>query len=586
MNEKESKNDLPLQLNKMNKREVQNKRMLSEIGESKLYIDLMTELNSLEWEEPIYLDDYDLPTFPTEIYSSVIRDMTNSVADFTQTPPDFAAMVTIGALSTALSKKFLIEPKDGWTEPLNTYTMPLMEPSNRKSSVFKSMMAPIYKHENELIKKREPIIERTNAKLFALDKRIDYLQKAFAKTNDSSTKEEIDEAINAKTKITRLYTPCLVLDDATPEVVVVRLKENNEKISILSAEGDFLENLKGKDVKVDIYLKGHSGDNHRDDRIGRKTEKLDNPLITICIAAQPGILKNLPDFLHDRGFVSRFLFAVPKDFIGYRDPNPPSVPPEVQDKYNKLLTKLMNFESDNPITLHLDAAGRNLLVTLQTEVEKEFREGGVLHDGLNFWGGKLVGQLVRLAGLLHISSHANTAEDINDIPTIISNESLHAAFRLKDYFIAHAEKAFGVMRQNAALTDAKYILEKLLKEGFIISRQAIWQKTKKKFVTAERLDRSFNVLVSRYYIKRVLSGKSGRQEFIYLNPKLWEVKNKCPNSPETSGSNVKSIQTVGSSKYLSIPNDPISSVKKNMQNIFPKDSDSLLQNSKKIVQKL
>src|SRR5690606_4181614 len=144
--------------------------------------------------------------------------------DFTQTPADFAAMVTFGALSTALSKKFLIEPKNGWTEPLNTYTMPLMEPSNRKSSVFKSMMAPIYKHENELIKKREPLIEKTNAKLYALDKRIDHLQKAFAKTNDSSTKDEIDEAIDAKTKISRLYTPCLVLDDATPEVVVDRLK--------------------------------------------------------------------------------------------------------------------------------------------------------------------------------------------------------------------------------------------------------------------------------------------------------------------------------------------------------------------------
>lgn len=86
--------------------------------------------------------------------------MINAVAEFTQTPPDLAAMVAIGVLSTVLSEKFVIEPKAGWKESLNTYTMPLMESSNRKTPVYLSMTEPIYSFENELIEEMKSKVKK------------------------------------------------------------------------------------------------------------------------------------------------------------------------------------------------------------------------------------------------------------------------------------------------------------------------------------------------------------------------------------------------------------------------------------------
>lgn len=66
-----------------------------------------------KWSMPVTFDEYDTIPFPIEIFPATIQNMVKAVAIDTQTPIDLAAMVCIGVLSTALSKKFAIEPKTG-----------------------------------------------------------------------------------------------------------------------------------------------------------------------------------------------------------------------------------------------------------------------------------------------------------------------------------------------------------------------------------------------------------------------------------------------------------------------------------------
>lgn len=565
--------DMPLKLSNKDKEEVRKDRKLSSVEESKLFNDVMIAVNEehkgsssdnyeeVEWEIPVIIDEYNTPAFPVEVYTPIIRNMINAVADFTQTPPDLAAMVAIGVLSTVLSKKFVMEPKAGWKESLNTYTMPLMESSNRKTPVYLSMTEPIYSFENELIEEMKSKVKKRKVERTALEKRIEKLQNDFAKTKDPAIKEEIKDVVDELEQLPEFYLPSLLLDDVTPEIVVTRLKENNEKISIMSAEGDLLEKLKGKgtdQVKLDVFLKGYSGDPLRVDRVGRGTERLNKPLLTICISAQPSVIQSMPESLHDRGFIPRFLFAVPNDYVGYRDPNSPPIPQEIRNQYTALIKKLLNFKTKDPIILHFDEAAKMELVKFLAEVEMEFREGGVLHDRLKSWGGKLVGQLVRIAGLLHVSHHAETATSITEIPTTINIETLVSAFQLKNYFISHAEKAFGIMKQNPLLVDAQFILQKILNEKeLVISRQTIWQKTRKRIEIAERLSRAFDVLESRYYIQRVWGGKSGRKEFIHVNPFLFQSTNLNPNSPNIFKIVGNTRVKEGKQDDLKAPNFPI-----------------------------
>jgi hypothetical protein len=218
---------------------------------------------------------------------------------------------------------------------------------------------------------------------------------------------------------------------------------------------------------------------------------------------------------------------------------------------------MLNFSTNQPIALHLELESEKLLSTFQMEVEINLREGGILHDQLKAWGGKLVGQLIRIAGLLHITKYAETASCIEDIPTVIDKETLTKALQLKEYFIAHAEKAFGIMKQNELLVDARFILGKLLAEQkLVISKQALWQKTKKRFEVAEQLNNTLNMLESRFYIQRVFCGKSGRKEMIYVNPLLFESMNAEPNTPNTWLTLKNKEKKEGELQNLKVPNSP------------------------------
>ncbi|MDL0421929.1 YfjI family protein, partial [Caldibacillus thermoamylovorans] len=325
------KNYLPTYRTKEEIEEMRKNRKMTDGGAGEeLFKELVNALNEkqpadndeLEWEIPVPFNTYNLPKFDSQVFSPTIKDMVESVAKFTQTPVDLPAIIAFGVLSTVLSKKFFVEPKKGWKEPLNTYTTVLMESSNRKSAAYNAMTEPIYLYEKDLINEMKPKIQKRFAERGAIKKRIEKLQNDYAKTSDPAIKEEIKDVVDELEALPELYVPALLLDNSTEEKIVTRLKENNEKIAIMSSEGDLFERIKLKgneSEKLDVYLKGYSGDPLRVDRVTRDTERLEEPLMTICISAQPTVIQSMPRKLNDRGLIPRFLFSIPDDFVGYRD---------------------------------------------------------------------------------------------------------------------------------------------------------------------------------------------------------------------------------------------------------------------------
>ena len=49
-----------------------------------------------------------------------------------------------------------------------------------------------------------------------------------------------------------------------------------------------------KTVNIDVLLKGHSGDSIRVDRIGRNSESIMNPSLSVLLAVQPNVLSGMP----------------------------------------------------------------------------------------------------------------------------------------------------------------------------------------------------------------------------------------------------------------------------------------------------
>ncbi|AQX53053.1 YfjI family protein [Priestia flexa] len=504
-------------------------------GNEELYIDVMKSIETgtvkqplqsseEEWSMPVTFDEYNTLPFPVEVFPNTIQDMVKAVSIHNQTPIDLSAMVCIGVLSTALSKKFVMAPKQDWLEPLNTYTAVFMSSGNRKSSVFKEITKPLYDHAYELSKEMEPKVLKRALKRNALEKRIDKLQNDYAKSNDPSLLQEIEEVSDELLKHPELTKPRLTLDNATSEEVVIALKENNEKISIMSSEGDLFIKFVNRTEKGkhDVYLKGYSGDHLQVDRVLRAGENLTEPLLTICIAAQPTVVENIPSYIHERGIPARFLFSIPKDTLGYRDPFPPSIPTEVSRRYHELIRKMLIFSPNETVILRLNENSLEKLKPLIIDIEKELRENGLFEGYLKFWGSKLVGQIMRIAGLLHVAHLAETS-DMQKITAEVSVEIIEKAFLLKNYFISHAQKVFGVMKQNETLNDANYLLEKILNEKEpLIEKQTIHQKSKKRIQGKERYVRAYDLLEYHSYIKQVKGGKYGNKGMILVNPLLFK----------------------------------------------------------------
>jgi replicative DNA helicase len=501
-------------------------------------LQLMTQFNEEQrymeqWEEPVYYDKYNLPAFNVEIFPNWLKDFINAVAVTTQTPVDMAGMGALTILSIALAKNYEINPYGDWIEPLNTYCLTLMGPANRKSSVFREMCLPVIqfeKEENERLHLEAQKVESTKR---ALQRRIDHLEGLYAKDGDDNIFEEIAEAQQELESLPDVYLPTFITDDATPETLVTLMKQNKERIAVISAEAGLFGMVNGRyngQINLEVYLKGHTGDYLRVDRRGR-TECLEAPLITIGIFGQPDAVKNLPPVFHGRGLMARFLYSSPKDFKSFRDVRPKPIPANLRNQYIKNIKLLMQQMTEKPIILKFGNDADALFQAFQESIEIQLRDGGALSE-IPEWGGKLVGNIARIAALLHIAKHIEGYLSPATIPVDIDAETVHGATTLSNFFIEHAKASLGKMRITTETEEAVDLLrvihrkyKKLYDDTGLISSpipyREIQQAVKSRY-DSKQLKFLSNVLEERGFVRLFTDAKSTSKpkQYLMVNPYL------------------------------------------------------------------
>ncbi|UAT31466.1 DUF3987 domain-containing protein [Bacillus badius] len=495
---------------------------------------------SQEWERPILFEDYTLPPFPTNIFPDWLKNYVEAVAEATQTPKDMASMAAISVLSIAAAKKFEINVYGSWIEPLNTYTITLMGSANRKSSVFELMTRPILQFEKEERERLKIEIRNRKSEIKALEKRLEHVINTNAKKPDQKYIEEIKRINEELEALPEIYSPSFIIDDITPESLQKALEENGEKIGVLSAEGGIFEIIRGrysKELNMDIFLKGHSGDYSRTDRKHGMTMIVEKPTLTIGIFAQPDVLQDLPKAFNGRGLMARFLFSLPKDFRGYRKIRPKDISSSERSEYTKYVRRLLELEMGGTQRLILTEKADYYFQYLQQNIEERLRDDGDLSE-FSDWGGKIVGQLARIAGLLHIAKHITNGVNI---PLKIEEETILSLLELKEYLINHAMAAHGCMGTNDELEQLKYLLsvikrkskeryEKKPTKEIMLAYRDIQQWTKKRFKKSVFLKNALQELEQYGYIRGI---EEGRKVFYQINPFIFtDALKTSPTFPD------------------------------------------------------
>ena len=414
--------------------------------------DAYNAADAVVWDTPLPFDEYDLPAFPTDALPETIRRYVLAVAESTQTPVDMAAVEALGIVSLCCQGKYFIRGNADWAEPLNTYMVVIMEPAERKSSVLSMMIRPVEEYEKGENSRRNVGIIESQMVLSRLEKEKRSLVERASK--GKATEEEV----RAKAAEIAKYEPVkplrLFVDDVTSEKLTSVLAENKGRAAVVSAEGgifDIISGLYSRNVNIDVFLKGHSGDTIRVDRIGRASESIIHPALTMMLAVQPEVLNGLMsnNTFRGRGLTARFLYSMPKSTVGSRSFSTKPIPEGVRARYQALIeTILSGGNEQEPISL--DDGAREVLEDLFNEIEGRLK--GDLAE-ISDWAGKFVGAVLRISGILHVMKYPK-----DSMFDAVDRETMEHAVTIGRYFLAHAKAAYSLMGADAVNKNARLFL--------------------------------------------------------------------------------------------------------------------------------
>lgn len=469
------------------------------------------------WSDPLPLAQVSLPPFPTNALPAGLREYVESLAQATQTPAGLAAMMTLAVIAASVQGRVEVDAVQ-WCEPLALWTVTVLPPGSRTTSVVAAAIAPILEYQREVECTREAERKLTRALKGAAEKRLDHAQQALAKRKPDDDqvgllRSEVEAAVREIEALRLEPTFRLVTDDCTPEKLALLMQDNEERMCILSAEGGVFSLIGGrysnKVPNLDIYLKGHAGDSASVDRVGRDAVHLAHPALSMGVRIQPDVLREIAscrEFM-GRGLVARFLWCLPDNNVGYRSTGRqvPAMPRERAMQYRGCVRQLLGLQpaidgdgNHTPHLLRLDEAAWQLFEDLHARAEAMMRPDGLLAH-MTDWGSKLHGQTLRIAGLLHLWQHVGAP---NPGAYAISADTMLSAIRIMECLMHHARAAYGQMQADPATEDARAVLGWIVRSRTAsFTRRDAHRALQARFEHSADLASPLAILEDRQYIR-------------------------------------------------------------------------------------
>lgn len=432
-----------------------------------------------DWDIPIPLGPPPPPDLPLDGLPPWLRAYVEAVAEATATPPDMALLLGLTAISTAVANKGRVVVKTGYTEPLIIWTVTVAPPGARKSPVFNHMMQPIKEYEAEEAAEYRRRFQETEVERSVLEMAIKRAKKeAVTALMDGEGYEEAKERVEQlKAGLEALEGPAadvITVTDITTERLAQSMGEHFGRAAIVSPEGDIFKIMSGLytdgKINLQIFKMGWTGDEaFTDDRVGTQGSRIARPALVMGLTVQPIVLANLggKDQFRGEGLLGRFLYAQPEDNIGFRKTGD-DVPPIDEDARKNYADRLRLLLASTPAAedrqdwtpheLWLSPEATELRNHFAAEVEHSLRPGEDL-DGGEDWGAKLVGNMVRVAGLIHIGWRVEDWQDPWGDP--ISGQAMEAAVNLGRALIPHVHRVFDEMDVVPEVHVARYVLRRI-----------------------------------------------------------------------------------------------------------------------------
>jgi len=504
------------------------------------------------WEEPVPLSQVDVPPFPTRALPDWLREFVDAEAVATQTPPDLAALLTLSVLSYACSKKAIVRVRPGHEEPLNIFCVVALPPANRKSAVFRDSIRPLEDAEREEVAQLAPDVARSQSKYRVVQEALRRAESRAAKNPAGGPAAEDVARLSTQLQAMKpLVAPRYVVEDCSPERLGTLLAEQSGRIAVFAPEGDVFDLMAGRysatgSANFGVFLKGHAGDDIRVDRVGRPSDFVSRPALTVGLAVQPEVIRGLmqkPGFL-GRGLLARFLYSMPVSLLGRREIGAEPVPEAVAETYRQKVLSLVAIpvRTDDegtciPRILQFEPDALELLQEFEAWLEPmlgDFGELGHMSD----WAGKLVGAIVRIVGILRMGDEP---ESVDDEPIWITRSQVERGIEIGRYLIPHARAAYGEMGGDPVASEAAYILGWIKGQGGqSFTKREAFHAMRGRFKRVSAMEPALSLLIDHFFIRALLDesdrGPGRKPSPVYeVNPAL------CVHNPHNAHNSLRVV---------------------------------------------
>ena len=427
--------------------------------------------------EPFNLDEL-LPE-GCEDFKTFVNEVSNSY----QVHPEMVVLPCLSVVSLCLSGAVRLKISDDWKEDAPIWSIVVAEASERKSPVLKEVMEPVEDYFRNFKKKFRSSLNKIARKRRALQRKIEKLETDYEKAEVSGKDTGSIDAELAMAELELDNTPevtdlpNLLQSDITTEALVRQLKINGEVCGVISAEADPIEvalGLYSNQSNFTAYLKGFSVERYTSTRVGGGETVIEQPRVVLSVMMQREPMAKLAENhqAKKRGFLARCFFAVPSSKVGLRTLEPDPISQSARDWWASRLKSMLElphrmrmqevdgevvYNEDNPKPIELSDEAKAVFLAAREENERGLSTDGDYDDGAG-WGGKLMGNLCRLALTLHFLSGGGMRSKI-------SGETMKAAVAWAKPLNEHFYCACGAIGEMSIDKKVHAAIKKMAEHG-------------------------------------------------------------------------------------------------------------------------
>ncbi len=531
----------------------------------RLLADRLPDLNS-EWEAPIPFDDPTGPLFPLDALPPNLKNYAQAVAEDTGAPADLVAWCTLASIGAAHRGQYVVSPKATWREAVHIQSMQVVASGGGKSPAYAQITEPltIWDSQQAAAAKEELAEWMVKGKTLAASEKL--AQREADKVSAGPDARLAVESIQRDIITHEAAKPVarhIIVNDVTPQGLWKFLHRQGGFGAAFAAEGEFLRNVhRYGDAPVwEPVLKGFGGDGHDLRRAGDDDDdgrSIPRPIVAISLAVQPQVLEDMGQLrgFKELGVSARLLTTFPKP-VPTRVELSASVPDNLRQWWIGCILAIANRSdatTNDPAVLKLSSAAQ-IAFAAEYAWYPQAEADGLFLD-MEEWGHKYRGQVLRIAGILHV------LEEANPLQNGISGENMARAVTIMRHAIEHARIAHGIMLGLGTQSHERYVLgiiDGLLdgEPSSVTTSAQVYDRVRGRYAfrKADRVIAILHTLQEHRFIRIVRRDGPGPKSYtIFRNPRREALP--CENAklaPHSPGGSFSSEHEHVISQFRSTP---------------------------------